>query len=57
MKNMFWFLLFISITMTALGGWLDMTGQESIGCVTKQHLWNDGLYLLLLLLVFKLFSF
>ncbi len=36
---------------TSLGGYLDMTGQERIGCVTKQHLWNDGLYLVL---VFRL---
>lgn len=37
------FLLYVSLVLTALGGALDITGKSFYG-LTRQHLWNDGLY-------------
>ncbi len=38
-------LLGFSLLMTMIGGWMDITNTESIGCITKYHFWNDGIYL------------
>lgn len=36
-------LLLLSAVLTALGGVSDMTGWRPYG-LTRQHLWNDGMY-------------
>lgn len=36
-------LLGASIVLTALGGLIDMTGIRPYG-LTRQHMWNDGMY-------------
>lgn len=41
-------LVFISLFMTMAAGWMDITDQERIGCISKNHLWHDSLYVLLL---------
>lgn len=35
---------FFALVLTGLGGWSDMLGKPFI--VTKQHAWNDGLFLI-----------
>lgn len=40
-------LLLASLALTGLGGLLDMTGQTFYG-LTRQHMWNDGMYLAIL---------
>lgn len=37
-------LLIIATLLTGIGGWLDMYGQSALQ-FTKQHAWNDGLFL------------
>jgi hypothetical protein len=36
----------LSLVMTGIGGLLDITEQDRIGFVSRQHAWHDGLYLL-----------
>lgn len=48
------FLLGLAVLMTSIGGFLDMTNQQQIGCITKQHLWHDGVVILLLLILYLL---
>jgi hypothetical protein len=38
-------LLGLSLLMIMIGGWMDITKTDSIGCITKHHFWNDGIYL------------
>lgn len=38
------FFLF-ALVLTGLGGWSDMLGRPVI--VSKEHAWNDGIFLLL----------
>ena len=38
-------LLIIAAILTGIGGWLDLSGSESTLHLTKQHAWNDGLFL------------
>ncbi len=38
-------LLGLSLIMTMIGGWMDITNRDSIGRLTKYHFWNDGIYL------------
>lgn len=38
----------ISIMLTMAGGLLDYTNKENLGKISKQHLWNDGIYMMLL---------
>lgn len=55
-------LIFMGLLLTAIGGWLDITSQQH-GCscgvrflgLSKQHYWNDGIILLLLAIIIKLF--
>ena len=35
----------VALILTGLGGWSDMLGRPVV--VTKQHAWNDGMFLLL----------
>ena len=46
----------ISIMLTLIAGILDYTNRESIGKISKQHLWNDGIYMMLLAIFFLHFS-
>ena len=46
-KSLLYVLLLLSVVATGLGGWLDVTGRTAICGVTKEHLWHDGQYLLL----------
>lgn len=42
-------LVLVAILMQGLGGWLNMTGQDSaVFRITSQHAWNDGMFLLVL---------
>ena len=36
----------LSLIMTGAGGYIDMTGRN-IYTLTREHAWNDGLYLAL----------
>jgi hypothetical protein len=36
----------IALALTALGGWSDMLGRPFI--VSKQHAWNDGMFMMLI---------
>lgn len=36
---------FIALALTALGGWSDLLGISFV--VTKQHAWNDGIFMIL----------
>lgn len=38
-------LFLLSLILTGLGGWSDMMGRPFL--VTKQHAWNDGIFLML----------
>jgi len=38
--------LVCSVIMTGAGGYIDMTGRN-IYALTREHAWNDGLYLVL----------
>ncbi len=42
----------ISLMLTLAGGLLDYTHQENLGKISKQHLWNDGIYMMLLAIFF-----
>jgi len=45
-------LVAFAVVMTSIGGWLDYTGQDRIAKISKQHFWNDGLFLLGLAILF-----
>ena len=38
----------MSLMLTMAGGLLDYKHQDHLGKISKQHLWNDGIYLMLL---------
>jgi hypothetical protein len=40
-------LLMVSVTLVALGGLSDMTGYRFFG-ISRDHYWNDGMYLAVL---------
>lgn len=41
-------LLILSAALTALGGFMDMSGTSRIYGFSKKHAWHDGLYLAVL---------
>ena len=41
-------LLFVSLVLTALGGWMDMVGVERVGPLSRRHAWTDGTYVAVL---------
>lgn len=41
-------LIFLSLLLTGMGGWMDWTGIERMCGISKVHAWHDGMYLLLL---------
>jgi hypothetical protein len=57
-KNLFFTLAILSfifaLIATGLGGYLDMIGKPVI--LTKQHAWNDGIFMILLAIFFLLLS-
>ncbi len=48
MKTITFILLIMALLFTAVGGMMDITKKDSIGFLSKSHVWNDGLILLLL---------
>ena len=44
-RSLLWILVLIALVATGLGGALDMIEK---GSITKEHAWNDGLFLMLL---------
>ena len=53
--TLFAILLFVfALILTALGGWSDMMGRPFL--VTKQHAWNDGIFLMLAGIFFLLLA-
>lgn len=49
-------LLSFAILLTALGGWMDMTGRKEILGLSKKHAWHDGLFLVLLTIAILLYK-
>ncbi len=44
-----WGLVLVSLIITGIGGWLNMTSTNEINVrLTSQHSWNDGLFIMLL---------
>ena len=41
-------LILIAIIMQSLGGYLDMNSKNSLGPITKTHLWTDAKFILIL---------
>ncbi len=41
-------IILVAIVLQAMGGYLDMSGKQSIGPMTKHHLWNDARFALIL---------
>lgn len=44
-RSLLWILVLIALVATGLGGALDMIEN---GSITKEHAWNDGLFMMLL---------
>ena len=59
-KGIIIFLVIFSLLLMSLGGFLDINNKNEIelcfGTITKQHLWSDGIYILLLAILIRLFS-
>lgn len=41
-------LIIIAIILQSLGGYLDMSSQGAFGPITKQHLWTDAMFIIVL---------
>lgn len=46
-------LLVVAVAMTGLGGWMDMVGLRSVP-MSREHAWNDALFLVLLVIALQL---
>jgi len=46
-KMFIWVLVVLSFVLTLTGGILDYMNKDSLWKISKQHYWNDGIYLLL----------
>ena len=44
-RTLLWIIVFIAILATGMGGTLDIAENKTI---TKEHLWNDGQFIMLL---------
>ena len=44
----------LALVLTGLGGWSDMLGQNFV--LTKQHAWNDGIFMMLIALFLLLLA-
>jgi hypothetical protein len=54
LQNFLIVVVILAILLTGLGGLMDMTGREKIGFLSKQHAWNDGLFLLILAILLSI---
>ena len=45
-KILFVLLIIGAVIFTSLAGYMDMTNQSRWGMMSKEHLWNDGLFML-----------
>lgn len=45
---------FIGLISTGIGGWSDMLGKPFV--VSKQHAWNDGVFMILVAIFFLLLA-
>ena len=50
-RSLLWILVLIALLATGLGGALDLVEN---GRLTKEHMWNDGLFMILLAIFFAL---
>jgi hypothetical protein len=48
------FLLALAVAMTAIGGYLDFSGEKRAFGISKKHAWNDGTFLVLLVIALAL---
>jgi len=44
-RTLLWIIVFVAILATGIGGTLDIAENKTI---TKEHLWNDGQFIMLL---------
>ena len=44
-RSLLWILVLLALVATGLGGALDMIEH---GSITKEHAWNDGVFMILL---------
>ena len=44
-RSLLWILILFALVATGIGGALDMIEN---GSITKEHMWNDGLFMMLL---------
>lgn len=44
----------VSLLLTGLGGWADLLGKPVI--LTKQHAWNDGIFMMLIAIFFLILA-
>ena len=44
-RSLLWILILLALVATGLGGAIDLVEN---GRLTKEHLWNDGLFMILL---------
>lgn len=54
-KILCYILIGLSLLFMGIGGILDMTGKDRWLGISKHHFWNDGLYLLVLVIALNLF--
>jgi hypothetical protein len=45
----------LALVFTGIGGWSNMIGKALV--ITEQHLWNDGLFLMMVAIFLLLLSF
>jgi uncharacterized membrane-anchored protein len=43
-RTFLWIIVFVALLMTGIAGALDIAEKKTI---TKEHLWNDGLFIML----------
>lgn len=48
-------LLSIAIILTSAGGFLDIQERKEVPIITKEHAWNDGLFLVVFAIALILF--
>jgi hypothetical protein len=57
-KSLIVFIVIFSLLLMSIGGLLDLKKIDRIelcfGSISKQHLWSDGIYLLLLAIIILL---
>ncbi len=57
-KNLFFTIAILCIVValiaTGMGGWSDMLGRPFV--ISKEHAWNDGIFMVLLAIFFLLLS-